>query len=84
VTRTKSTLARIRRAAATFARPRGTAHGRSSQEAWTYDAAALEIYREAVLLHERLVPYVRAAAASAARSGLPIIRALRFGPAPLP
>ena len=35
-----------------------------------------QLYREYVLLHERLVPYVRAAAATAARSGLPIIRPL--------
>jgi alpha-D-xyloside xylohydrolase len=52
------------------------AHGRFEQEAWTYDAETLDAYREYVLLHERLVPYVRAAAATAARSGLPIIRAL--------
>jgi hypothetical protein len=52
------------------------AHGRLPQEAWTYDAEALAIYREAVLLHERLVPYVRAAAANAARTGLPIVRPL--------
>ncbi len=52
------------------------AHGRFQQEAWTYDETTLEIYREAVLLHERLVPYIRAAAATAARSGLPIMRPL--------
>jgi alpha-glucosidase (family GH31 glycosyl hydrolase) len=52
------------------------AHGRFPQEAWTYDAETLRIYREHVLLHERLVPYVRAAAATAARSGLPIVRPL--------
>jgi alpha-glucosidase (family GH31 glycosyl hydrolase) len=52
------------------------AHGRFQQEAWTYDAQVLELYRESVLLHERLVPYIRAAAATAARSGLPIIRPL--------
>jgi alpha-glucosidase (family GH31 glycosyl hydrolase) len=52
------------------------AHGRFPQEAWTYDGEALAIYREAVLLHERLVPYVRAAAATAARTGLPIVRPL--------
>ena len=39
------------------------AHGRFEQEAWTYDAQTLDLYREYVLLHERLVPYVRAAAA---------------------
>ena len=52
------------------------AHGRFAQEAWTYDGETLDIYREAVLLHERLVPYVRAAAATAARCGLPIVRPL--------
>ena len=52
------------------------AHGRFEQEAWTYDAETLALYREFVLLHERLVPYVRAAAATAARSGLPIMRPL--------
>ncbi len=52
------------------------AHGRFQQEAWTYDARVLDLYREAVLLHERLVPYIRAAAATAARSGLPAMRPL--------
>jgi len=52
------------------------AHGRFAQEAWTYDRETLDAYREAVLLHERLVPYVRAAAATAARCGLPIVRPL--------
>lgn len=52
------------------------AHGRFQQEAWTYDEEALRLYREYVLLHERLVPYVRAAATTAARSGLPVIRPL--------
>jgi alpha-glucosidase (family GH31 glycosyl hydrolase) len=52
------------------------AHGRFEQEAWTYDAQTLELYREYLLLHERLVPYVRAAAATATRSGLPVVRPL--------
>jgi alpha-D-xyloside xylohydrolase len=52
------------------------AHGRFEQEAWRYDGHTLDTYREYVLLHERLVPYIRAAAASAARCGLPIIRPL--------
>jgi alpha-glucosidase (family GH31 glycosyl hydrolase) len=52
------------------------AHGRFPQEAWTYDRHTLDLYREYVLLHERLVPYVRAAAATAARCGLPIVRPL--------
>jgi alpha-glucosidase (family GH31 glycosyl hydrolase) len=52
------------------------AHGRFEQEAWRYDPRTLEIYRAYVLLHERLVPYVRAAAATAHRTGLPIVRPL--------
>jgi alpha-glucosidase (family GH31 glycosyl hydrolase) len=52
------------------------AHGRFEQEAWRYDGRTLDAYRSFVLLHERLVPYIRAAAATAARSGLPIIRPL--------
>jgi alpha-glucosidase (family GH31 glycosyl hydrolase) len=52
------------------------AHGRFEQEAWTYDENVLDLYREAVILHERLVPYIRAAAATAARSGVPIMRPL--------
>ncbi len=52
------------------------AHGRFPQEAWTYDSETLDVYRRAVLLHERLVPYVRAAAATAARCGLPVVRPL--------
>ncbi len=52
------------------------AHGRFEQEAWTYDEETLAVYREYVLLHERLVPYARAAAATAARCGLPIVRPL--------
>jgi alpha-glucosidase (family GH31 glycosyl hydrolase) len=52
------------------------AHGRLPQEAWTYDRETLELFRAAVVLHERLVPYVRAAALTASRSGLPIVRPL--------
>ena len=53
------------------------AHGRFEQEAWTYDEETLDaLPRATSLLHERLVPYVRAAAATAARCGLPIIRPL--------
>ena len=54
------------------------AHGRHVQEPWTYDDRTLDIYRAYVLLHERLVPYIRAAAATAARCGLPIIRPLHL------
>ncbi len=52
------------------------AHGRFAQEPWRYHHEILEAYREYVLLHERLVPYVRAAAATARRTGVPIIRPL--------
>ncbi|MBV9801955.1 MAG: glycoside hydrolase family 31 protein [Solirubrobacterales bacterium] len=52
------------------------AHGRMPQEPWHYSTEVLDCYRAYVRLHEQLVPYVRAAAASAARSGLPIIRPL--------
>jgi len=50
------------------------AHGRLRQEPWTYDRETLAIYRGYVLLHEMLNPYLRAAAATAARCGLPIVR----------
>ena len=50
------------------------AHGRLEQEPWTYDPETLELYRGYVLLHEMLNPYLRAAAASAARGGPPIVR----------
>lgn len=50
------------------------AHGRLQQEPWTYDPETLELYRGYVLLHEMLNPYLRAAAATAARTGLPMIR----------
>ncbi len=52
------------------------AHGRFEQEAWRYDDRTLDVYRDYLLLHERLVPYIRAAAATAARCGLPIMRPL--------
>jgi alpha-glucosidase (family GH31 glycosyl hydrolase) len=56
--------------------PLWQSHGRFEQEAWTYDDETLELYRSYLLLHERLVPYIRAAAASAARTGIPITRPL--------
>ena len=52
------------------------AHGRMPQEPWNYGERVLDLYRAYVLLHEQLVPYVRAAARVAARTGLPIIRPL--------
>jgi alpha-glucosidase (family GH31 glycosyl hydrolase) len=52
------------------------AHSRMPQEPWRYGDQVLELYRNYVLAHEQLVPYVRAAAATAARTGLPIMRPL--------
>ena len=52
------------------------AHGRMPQEPWHYSERVLGLYREYVRLHEQLVPYVRAAAQTAAQTGLPIIRPL--------
>ncbi len=52
------------------------AHARMPQEPWHYGGHVLDAYRAYVLLHERLLPYVRAAAATAARAGLPIVRPL--------
>ncbi len=52
------------------------AHGRLPQEPWNYDRTTLERYRGCVVLHEMLVPYIRASAETAARCGLPIVRPL--------
>jgi alpha-glucosidase (family GH31 glycosyl hydrolase) len=52
------------------------AHSRMPQEPWQYGEQVLDLYRGYVLLHEQLVPYVRAAARTAAATGLPIIRPL--------
>ncbi len=52
------------------------AHGRMPQEPWRYGDDVVGLYRAYVSLHEQLVPYVRAAASVAARTGLPIVRPL--------
>jgi len=52
------------------------AHARMAQEPWCYGENVVQLYRAYVVLHEQLVPYVRAAALTAARSGLPVIRPL--------
>ena len=52
------------------------AHARMPQEPWHYGERLLDLYRGYVLMHEQLVPYVRAAAATASRTGLPIMRPL--------
>ena len=56
--------------------PLDQAHARMPQEPWNYGGRILDLYRGYALLHEQLVPYIRAAAATAARTGLPIIRPL--------
>ena len=43
------------------------AHSRLPHEPWNYGERMVDTYRAYVLLHEQLVPYVRAAAATAAR-----------------
>ncbi len=52
------------------------AHSRMAHEPWTYGSRMVDTYRGCVTLHEQLVPYVRAAAATAERTGLPIMRPL--------
>ena len=52
------------------------AHSRFAHEPWNYGERMVDTYRGYVLLHEQLVPYVRAAADTAARTGLPIMRPL--------
>jgi alpha-glucosidase (family GH31 glycosyl hydrolase) len=52
------------------------AHSRMPQEPWHYGGDVMDLYRDYVALHEQLVPYVRAAALTAARTGMPIIRPL--------
>jgi alpha-glucosidase (family GH31 glycosyl hydrolase) len=52
------------------------AHARLPQEPWHYSEDVLGLYRGYALLHEQLVPYVRAAARTARLAGLPIIRPL--------
>ena len=52
------------------------AHARMPQEPWNYGDRVLDLYRAYALLHEQLVPYIRAAALTARRTGLPIMRPL--------
>ena len=52
------------------------AHARMPQEPWHYGGDVLDLYRAYVVAHEQLVPYVRAAALTASRTGLPIMRPL--------
>ena len=52
------------------------AHARMPQEPWRYGDRVLDLYRGYVLLHEQLVPYISAAALTAARTGVPIMRPL--------
>ena len=52
------------------------AHSRMAQEPWHYGSDVMDLYRGYVTLHEQLVPYVRAAALTASRTGLSIMRPL--------
>jgi alpha-D-xyloside xylohydrolase len=52
------------------------AHGLGQREAWRFSPETLEIYRYYARLHDQLVPYSLAAAAEAAATGMPIMRAM--------
>jgi alpha-D-xyloside xylohydrolase len=52
------------------------AHGLGPREAWLFSPETLEIYRRYARLHDQLVPYSMAAAAEAAETGMPIMRAM--------
>lgn len=51
-------------------------HGAGRREPWTFSAQTLDIYRRYAQLHTDLFPYIQAYAAEAARTGLPIMRAM--------
>jgi alpha-D-xyloside xylohydrolase len=52
------------------------AHGLGIREPWLFRHSTLEVYRRFANLHARLVPYSRAAAAVARRTGMPLMRAM--------
>ena len=52
------------------------AHGLGAREAWLFSPETLAIYRHYARLHDQLVPYSMAAAAEAAATGVPIMRAM--------
>ena len=52
------------------------AHGLGAREAWLFSPETLAIYRHYARLHDQLVPYSMAAAAEAAATGMPIMRAM--------
>lgn len=52
------------------------AHGLGPREPWLFEPSTLETYRRFANLHARLTPYSRAAAAEAARTGMPLMRAM--------
>ncbi len=51
-------------------------HGVGRREPWHFGDAALAVVRESLALRRRLVPYLRACAGEAARTGLPVMRAM--------
>jgi alpha-D-xyloside xylohydrolase len=50
--------------------------GGESHNPWSYDAEATAIYRSLARLHNDLIPYLRAHAATASRDGTPPVQAL--------
>ena len=51
-------------------------HGLGKRQPWEFSDEARDIYREAALLHVSLLPYFRALSSEAARTGLPLVRAM--------
>jgi alpha-D-xyloside xylohydrolase len=51
-------------------------HGAGRREPWTFSAQTLAVYRRYARLHTGLFPYLYACAHEAARTGLPIMRAM--------
>ncbi|MBN1178552.1 MAG: glycoside hydrolase family 31 protein [Anaerolineae bacterium] len=51
-------------------------HGLGPREPWVYGDEALKIVREWVEWRYRLIPYLKACAAEAGRSGMPVMRAM--------
>ncbi|MBL8516471.1 MAG: alpha-xylosidase [Betaproteobacteria bacterium] len=51
-------------------------HGIGEREPWAFGAEALDIARELLRLRYRLIPYIAGAAEEAARTGLPLMRAM--------
>ncbi len=56
--------------------PHSRAHGESPREPWYYGERAVEIFRRYARLRYELFPYLYSCAHEAARTGLPLMRAL--------